>query len=1072
MSTNFQSLSVARQEKNIPMLFGVALTKNQLLTNRNRKYASYIFDSVTCFNEMKTSRLRTSILDTSYNFTEANYIMDFARNSSMKVCGSTLWYDQTDNPLTYLASLVTNAASKSTMSNILNNHVTTTINHFQTNYPNQIYSWNVLNQVPAVQANRILGPNYFLDLYRYAEVAVRGTSIKLFYNDSFKDIDDHETTLLTLKKEEKIHGVGIQCHVSSTDINNAATFNTIMTKIEEITKKYRGYGFDVHYTEIDFNTATESNPYIKQFYARLLDIALKYGVSNFTVWGLKNDLSPLSSGGTPKYPLLLKSTYQPNDSYKEILRNLKDYTPVQDYDIFIILGQSNSVGWGVTIDPNISKIGNIMDDDYANKEDPDIKQWTNYHVVLKDAAGNTVRDANDKPVMVKSAIPDEIIPARERLYHLQTDNFGKPNENNREYGLAISFARQYIREGKLSRNRKILLIGSGWNGTGFLNQSGRHWQVKTGDISGAEVRLYDMSLERIRSAISPGNVGPNSLVKGIFWVQGEADANHAAKTGTIPAPPLPPSCPPTSPARGTTVSGNRSATERNRLLNEYEGHLTLMLNQLRINVTKYINNVRTFNVQKQLVNAIPILIGSIPNLPFPCNYRDDYLYMIERLRNIPSKCIIPNSKFVPSDDSIDNPVFDHYLTTGGPELNYHYNKSSQIEFGKRFFYFYNNFSINTTDTDYDIFIVMGQSNSAGHGFLEDSSIPRIGNMMDDDYANSEDPNIKQWSGTQIIAGIERLSHLSSIPSGYGPSYDPPRILYGFGTSFARQYVKENKLSRYRKVLLIGCGFDGAGVLKTSGANWKSTSTNSLYDQTITRVRSAINSVGVGRDSKIKGILWHQGETDASYIKLGLDSTATYNSYKTELKKTLDGLRNEFTNIINIKRRSLPPIPSPRPAPPPCPTKPAPAPALAGGAAPAPVARAPVARAPVARAPVARAPAPAARAATDQVATEIPILLGSILTDSSNGQIDTYDYMSMVETIQEIADSSGNINYSFVPVTPISGTVFRRTLTGNGKTSTDWNHFNKSSQIELGKRYFYVYNNNRITTTFAPAPAPR
>ena len=79
---------------------------------------------------------------------------------------------------------------------------------------------------------------------------------------------------------------------------------------------------------------------------------------------------------------------------------------------------------------------------------------------------------------------------------------------------------------------------------------------------------------------------------------------------------------------------------------------------------------------------------------------------------------------------------------------------------------------------------------------------------------------------------------------------------------------------------------------------------------------------------------------------------------------------------------------------------------------------------------------------------------------------------MVETIQEIADSSGNINYSFVPVTPISGTVFRRTLTGNGKTSTDWNHFNKSSQIELGKRYFYVYNNNRITTTFAPAPAPR
>jgi GH35 family endo-1,4-beta-xylanase len=139
--------------------------------------------------------------------------------------------------------------------------------------------------------------------------------IKLFYNDSFKNIDTYENTLLTLKKEEKIHGLGIQCHVSSTDINSVATLNQILTEIENITKKYREYGFEVHYTEIDFNTATLNHTLKDDFFSRLLDIALKYGVSNYTVWGLKDDLSPLNGPGIPpKYPLLLNASYVPNAS--------------------------------------------------------------------------------------------------------------------------------------------------------------------------------------------------------------------------------------------------------------------------------------------------------------------------------------------------------------------------------------------------------------------------------------------------------------------------------------------------------------------------------------------------------------------------------------------------------------------------------------------------------------------------------------------------------------------------------------------------------------------------------------
>ena len=1026
--SGYESLSLVRQKHYRPILFGVAISKQQLSNTLNQKHARYIFDSITSFEEMKPNKVRQNINSipaylspASYKFTDADNIVQFARDSLMKVSGSSLWDDPTYNP-PHLNTLTTSPADKSSMSNILSSHVTTTIDHFKNNYSNLVYNWQVLNEAtsPAPsQANRILGPVYFSNLYTYAQDAVDTTKIKLFYNDDFRNISNHETTLLNLKKEEKIHGVGIQCHVSSTEITNDATLNSILSTIENITKKYRLYGFEVHFTEIDFNTAVVNNSFKDDFYGGLLDIALKYGVSNYTVWGLKDDLSPLNSAGIPtKYPLLLNASYVPNPSYTAILNKLKNYRQeARDYDIFIILGQSNSIGWGRTIDPNIERIGSTMDDDYNNTEDPLIEQWTNYPI-----------ENGIKP-------EDEIIVAKERLYHLD------PGTNS-DYGLAISFARQYIREGKLSNGRKILLIGSGWNGTGFLNQSGRHWQVKTGDISGGEVRLYDMSLERIRSAISPGNVGPNSLVKGIFWVQGEADAVVSTRVpGTsrpAPArPPCPPSTVPFAPVPAT-VNTNRSDSERTILLNEYEGYLTTMLNQLRINITKYINNVRTFNFSRQDPLTVPILIGSIPNLNIPCNYRDDYLYMIDRLRSIPPKNTITNSKFVPSD-IIDGTVFDHYLTTGGPELNFHYNKSSQIEFGKRFFYFYNNLSINV-DTDYDIFIVMGQSNSVGRGLLEDPNIPRIGNMMNDDYNGIENKDIKMYDGKQFIPAEERIAHFSRAPT-LAPA--PDNRLYGFPTSFARQYVKENKLFPKRKVLLIGCGYDGAGVLRThttngetgmrtSTPNWNKNMRGSLYDQTITRVRSAINSVGVGRNSEIKGILWHQGETDAKYIKLkeyedvSGAPVVNYNNYKTELKSTLDGLRTEFTTIINSKRRSVP----------------APAPAAAPAAAPAPA-------------------LPAA-----QVATNIPILLGSILsiTFFGAGKPD-YGYTDMIPIIKNIADDANNVNYSFVPVTPITGTVFTRTLTGNGLSSTDPVHFNKSSLIELGKRYFYVYNGNSIITTF-------
>jgi hypothetical protein len=65
-----------------------------------------------------------------------------------------------------------------------------------------------------------------------------------------------------------------------------------------------------------------------------------------------------------------------------------------------------------------------------------------------------------------------------------------------------------------------------------------------------------------------------------------------------------------------------------------------------------------------------------------------------------------------------------------------------------------------------------------------------------------------------------------------------------------------------------------------------------------------------------------------------------------------------------------------------------------------------------------------------------------------------------EVISQICRDNSAFHYRFVSSDPITAeSHFNHYLKGNGGDDT---HFSKSSQIEFGRRYFYVYNDNRIT----------
>lgn len=641
---SFESLSLLRQKYCCPMNFGVAMDSDKLRNTNFVKIIPYVFDSITCENNMKPNAMTTNN-QVSYNYTNADAVVNFAKKHNMTVLGHVLWYDPENNP-SYVRRTVTSA----NMITILQNHITNVITHFNTTAPNTVYAWHVTNESLTTGGNmqtdqiiqQILGNNSFTNLYQYANntlTSINKRNIKLFYND-FQNINTNGifNTLKALKDAGLLHGIGLQCHQGILSD----------TVVEDITKKYIQEGFEVHYTEIDYaiSTVNENN---KQplYFSNLIKIALKYGVRNFTVWGLTDDTSwKKIDNGRTQYPLLFDSNYQPKNCYNALIQELKIFGS-QIYDVFIIAGQSNSCGRGVVEYTFDVSGGGIYD----------MRKKSFYHEDFNNTFNDNIREFS---------YDNRIVPAFERL---DTQEDPRPTPNT--YGFGVSFARQYIKERKLVNGRKILLIHCGVGGTGFFSNAGRGiWDMN----SNSGGNLYKGALKKIQIALNA--INPSSQVKGILWHQGEGDI--AEIFGTKEAP------------TSSAIRISKSAT--------YTSMLISMLNSLRT------------IIGFQSVPA-PILLGGMsPSYYIKHaigNNSRGHLVNVDikdttarYMSNLISKIALDNSashyKFVSAEPITTVADFNHYLK-GDPITHfYHFNKSSEIEYGKRYFYIFNNNQITLT----------------------------------------------------------------------------------------------------------------------------------------------------------------------------------------------------------------------------------------------------------------------------------------------------------------------------------------------------------------------------------------
>ena len=90
----------------------------------------------------------------------------------------------------------------------------------------------------------------------------------------------------------------------------------------------------------------------------------------------------------------------------------------------------------------------------------------------------------------------------------------KVNGNSIQSNFSLSFAREYIRTGRLAEGRKLLILRASIGGTGFLDN---RWKL-TDD-------LYLHMMEMIRTALA---LNPENRLVALLWHQGETDAIYHA----------------------------------------------------------------------------------------------------------------------------------------------------------------------------------------------------------------------------------------------------------------------------------------------------------------------------------------------------------------------------------------------------------------------------------------------------------------------------------------------------------------------------------------------------------------
>lgn len=141
------------------------------------------------------------------------------------------------------------------------------------------------------------------------------------------------------------------------------------------------------------------------------------------------------------------------------------------------------------------------------------------------------------------------------------------------------------------------------------------------------------------------------------------------------------------------------------------------------------------------------------------------------------------------------------------------------------------------DTEFHIYLLMGQSNMAGRG------------KVSGEYATQGDPRVFMLDKNKNWVAAQHPLHFDKAVAGVGP-----------GLAFALKMAQENPRIR---IGLVPCAVGGTSIRSWVPGGYDSATKTHPYDDAIARIQTAMKS-GV-----VKGMVWHQGEADSKAEKAAL-----------------------------------------------------------------------------------------------------------------------------------------------------------------------------------------------------------
>ncbi|WP_159475020.1 endo-1,4-beta-xylanase [Dyadobacter sp. 3J3] len=336
-----QSSQISMLKNKAPFPVGFAI--DPAMVKNNALYRQTIIEqvaSLTVANYMKPSRI--SPQKGVFNFEQADYLIDFAKQQNKRVHGHTLvWYINT-------APEWMKAIKDSTeLENVLKNYIATVGNHFK----GKVASWDVVNEAfnnqdgavrTEVQDNKgktvlnlggILGKDYVARMFQYTHQADPGAL--LFYNEygqegNPKKLESVLNMVADFKKRKiPIHGLGLQMHIS---------ISTSDAGIENALQKSADTGLMIHISELDIAINATKKPdfkatpeliekqkekykFVVAAYKRIVPVKQQFGI---TMWGV-GDADSWIPGfcSCSDFPLLFDEKYKPKISYEGFAEGLK-----------------------------------------------------------------------------------------------------------------------------------------------------------------------------------------------------------------------------------------------------------------------------------------------------------------------------------------------------------------------------------------------------------------------------------------------------------------------------------------------------------------------------------------------------------------------------------------------------------------------------------------------------------------------------------------------------------------------------------------------------------------------------